>query len=240
MGTTLSDRYVQHVEASISKARLGQSKLLPLHMHIDGMSSYKNRHLFNNLLSLTQEGRKTRYLEVGSWKGSTFCSAIFSNEIEATSIENFSEFTTTSFCGQHAVHPQEAFHRNLSETLGRSSPRPVVSTIQRDSFQVAPSSLDGPFDVYFYDGEHSFDSHVKAFTHFDRCLAHTFITVVDDYQQTPGHPVYEATKKAFAELGYAVAKDWFLFEPTGDTVQGAMAGWWNGLYVAVVSTSIPF
>jgi len=231
--TTIQERYVQHVETSVARARLLQSKLLPFQLEIDGMSSYKNRHLLNNLMSLQLEGRKLRYLEVGSWKGSTFCASIFNNDIEATSIENFSEFTSTSFIGEY-VHPREAFHRNLNTTVTLSNPRPIVITVQRDSFATDPTSLGAPFDVYFYDGEHSYDSHVKAYTHFHPCLADTFITLVDDYQEKPGNPPFEATKHAFDRLGFSVIKSWYLFEETHDTVQGAMAGWWNGLYVAVV------
>lgn len=229
------EEYVQHVERSIALAKARVSRLSQFQLEIDGMSSYKNRHLFNNLCSIKLP-YQLRYLEIGSWKGSTFCSAICNNDIDATSIENFSEFTTTTFKGEF-LHPKVSFHQNLNRTLETSAVKSKVTTIEKDSFSVDVKSL-GLFDIYFYDGEHSIENHEKAFTYFNPCLQDVFITVVDDYQQTPGHPVYEATKKAFADLKYNVVKDWYLYEPTGDTVQGAMNGWWNGLYIAVVKKNV--
>lgn len=232
---TIEENYVEHVERSIALAKKHVSRLSKFQLEIDGMSSYKNRHLFNNLCAPCQPDI-FRYLEIGSWKGSTFCAAIFNNDVDATSIENFSEFIDTSFKGER-VHPKFAFKRNLDDTLINSISTPKITLIEKDSFSVDVNSL-GKFDIYFYDGEHSFDNHVKAFTYFNPCLKDVFITVVDDYQQTPGHPVYEATKKAFADLKYNVVKDWYLYEPTGSTVQGAMDGWWNGLYIAVVRKNV--
>lgn len=42
----------------------------------DRMSSPKVRHLLNNLCSLPS----TSYLEIGTWKGSTWISALFQNQ----------------------------------------------------------------------------------------------------------------------------------------------------------------
>lgn len=234
--------YINHIEQSINNARLLKSSLLPFHLRIDGMSSDKNRHLFNNLLSMKppyNPARKVRYLEIGSWKGSTFCASIFNNNIEAFSIENYSEFLDASFKGQHDIHPKDAFTLNLAKTEALSKINSEIYLIRDDCFSIDIFEPDiGLFDVYFYDGEHSFESHKKAFTHFNDCLQDTFIAVVDDIQEKPGQPVYEATKEAFAELKYTVVKEWYLNESINHTIEEAMNGWWNGLYIAVIKKNI--
>lgn len=56
---------------------------------MDGMSGYKYRKFINLLISKIDN---PRYLEIGSWKGSTLCSAISNNVVSATAIENWSQF----------------------------------------------------------------------------------------------------------------------------------------------------
>lgn len=226
---SISSQYVSHVEESIRRAQIHESSILPSVLEIDGMSSSKMRHLMNNLLRLPSS-RRVRYLEVGSWKGSTFCSAIANNDIDATSIDNFSQFTDVSFKGENE-HPKVAFHRNLSQTLTLSNPRAKVDVIQADSFTVNTALL-GQFDVYFYDGEHSFDSQYRAFTYFNPCISDTCIIVVDDCNDE--NAAREMTKKGLAESGRHIVKDWLLFGGN-QPLSTAFAEWWNGVYIAVVT-----
>ena len=67
---------IQHVERSIILASLGVSNLSKDIFYLDGMSSPKVRALLNNLC----DKKGTRYLEIGSWKGSTLISALYGNE----------------------------------------------------------------------------------------------------------------------------------------------------------------
>ena len=66
------EKLVEHVRSSILNARSGLSKLLayPEVLELDGMSDDSVRHFLNNINSATG----TRYIEVGSWRGSTFAS----------------------------------------------------------------------------------------------------------------------------------------------------------------------
>jgi hypothetical protein len=56
---------------------------------IDGMSGTKYRFFINSLVRGLPDAR---YLEVGSWAGSTLCSAIHGNKVLAVAIDNWSEF----------------------------------------------------------------------------------------------------------------------------------------------------
>ena len=75
-----AQRIVEHVRRAIANAREGLSKLAsPPHaavLELEGMSNAHNRHLLNNLCAAVG----ARYLEVGTWKGSTLVSAVAGNE----------------------------------------------------------------------------------------------------------------------------------------------------------------
>jgi hypothetical protein len=68
----------------------------------------------------------------------------------------------------------------------------------------------------------------KAFTQFDRVLTDPFIAIVDDWNWKR---VRTGTRRAFADLRYDVLAMWNLNSP-GNC---AVSGWWNGLFLAVIS-----
>lgn len=226
--------YCDHVEWSILMAEKRQSALTDFHFAVEGMSSVKGRHLLNNLGSFRVLNRRARYLEIGSWKGSTLCAATFSNDIEALAIDDFSQFATTTF-GRDNRHPRDAVAQNLALNRAFSKPRFDAAIIDGDCFKRDPATL-GAFDLYLYDGEHTFDAHYKAFTHFAPALQDTFITVVDDYRFLPEDGTHQATEKAFADLGWTNVKTWFLYDELDGSMEAKqLDGWWNGLRVSVVS-----
>jgi len=239
MSTKTIQRYHRMAEHSIQLAMIGQSKLTSFHLGVEGMSSMKGRHMLNNLLGLKvwrdHAAVRTRYLEVGSWRGSTLCAATFSNDVEAVAIENFAQFNDLSF-GRDRRPIRESLMSNLQISRAFSKPQFDVSVIDRDCFTVDARQLGTPFDVYLYDGEHTYDAQYKAFTHFAPALADTFIAVVDDYRNLPEDGVHQATQQAFKDLGWKVEKEWFLWDACDGTDMGRQKdGWWNGVYVAVVS-----
>ena len=56
---------------------------------MSGMSGKKYRYFINNFVSLTDN---PRYLEIGSWTGSTVCSALYGNTAKAVCIDNWITF----------------------------------------------------------------------------------------------------------------------------------------------------
>ena len=83
-------------------------------------------------------------------------------------------------------------------------------------------------NVYFYDGDHSFEAQKSAFTYFNDIFADTFIAIVDDYNR---EHVRQGTMAGFQELNYQVLFDVFL--PA--SFDGDKKQWWDGLYVAVIA-----
>ena len=53
------------------------------------MSGRRYRLFVNAFLSGLQDAR---YLEIGAWAGSTFCSAIYGHAVRAVAIDDWSEF----------------------------------------------------------------------------------------------------------------------------------------------------
>jgi hypothetical protein len=56
---------------------------------IDGMSGQKYRTFINNLVGSYPDAR---YLEIGSWGGSTATAALYGNSVKALCIDNWSQF----------------------------------------------------------------------------------------------------------------------------------------------------
>jgi hypothetical protein len=203
---------------------------------MEGMSGLKFRHTLNKMMELAGVEESVNYLEIGSWKGSTFCSAVYGNNINAISIDNFSEFQTTNLGGNSTFATSaEQFAYNVRSTAYWSPKANTrITCVNQDSFTVDPLKLPFKSDVYFYDGEHSYDSQYRAFTHFNTALKDTFITIVDDYIPVDSNDPHRATQTAFKDLGYTMVKDWYLKEGDSNNLDDAKKYWWNGVYIAVV------
>ena len=153
---------VSHVKECFEKADKYQSKLEQVILSIDGMSGKKTRHLYNNLVSMED----ARYLEIGVWKGSTLCSAMFKNEARCVGVDNWSEFGG----------PKKFFQERFDLYKGEND----ATFIESDCWEIDPDTL-GKFNIYTYDGEHTEESHYKALSHFFVCLDDKFIFIVDDW-----------------------------------------------------------
>ena len=131
---------------------------------MSGMSGRKYRRLINRMISLS---RAPRYLEVGSWAGSTACSAIHGNRVEMTCIDNWSEFGG----------PKDVF---LANVAAASNAGVVFSFIESD-FRKVDFSAIGRFNVYLFDGPHSRQDQYDGVRLAQPALADTFVLIVDDW-----------------------------------------------------------
>jgi hypothetical protein len=182
-------------------------------LNIDGMSSPKVRHFFNNLIHGI--GEDARYLEVGLWKGSTFISALYNNNYRyAVGIENFSQWNETS---------RDECLINLKDFLGAPN---LKTELIEDRFEDVV--IDKKFNVFFYDGYHSTEAHEYAFDIANKNLDDSFVMIVDDWNW---EGVRVGTWKAINKLHYTLPRFWELYAQSG---RGDLENWWNGLFVAVV------
>ena len=76
-------RHVDAVRDALADALEYRGRLPSDVLEIEGMSGKKYRFFINNLIARLGQGERASYLDVGSWKGSTFCSAICGNNAKA-------------------------------------------------------------------------------------------------------------------------------------------------------------
>ena len=194
---------------SIENARLRKSKLPNEILSISGMSTHENRHLLNALLSFGN----LSYLEVGCWRGSTCCSAIYNNDIKlALLIDNFSELQDL---WKTDISVRDELFQNLKE-YGKN-----YEFLDQDFFDVNLLKY-GKFDVYFYDGFHSYESQLKALPYALDSLNDTFVFIVDDYSWDA---VKAGTKDSIKNLEDKIE---LIYE---EELIGPE--WWNGLYIGL-------
>lgn len=202
---------VERVETAFNNAENGISKITYDLIHMDGMSGTKTRHFYNNLLNKED----SRYLEIGTWKGSSVCSAMCGNKAQVVCIDNWSEF-----CG-----PKDEFLINFNKYKGENN----AVFIEQNCFTVDTNNLP-KFNIYMYDGEHSKNSHYNALIHYYNSLDDTFIFIVDDWNWPD---VRDGTLESFKQLNLSI-----LYEKEIRTIfnntDRPEPTWWNGIYVAIL------
>lgn len=210
---TVVTELIAHVNWAIHEADQLQSRITPDVLAAEGMSSPRVRHLLNNLCARPH----TRYLEVGVWRGATFCAALCGNgrTIEsAVAVDDFSEFRGCP----------DAFRQTCELCLPDANPAWML--YQSDFRKVARSKAEQP-TVYFYDGDHQRQSQCDALMHFWLGLSDPCILVVDDWQWKD---VLAGTMDGLGALNAVLHRSWTLKSPRYEDADT----WWNGVFVAVV------
>lgn len=211
MPTTYQDFLIEHVKQSIEKAKLEKSNLTYEILSLEGLSSDKIRHLINNICSIPH----AHYLEIGTWKGATFISALYKNRLSSgTAIDNWKQFTGT----------KDDFEKNAQNFLDKNS----YTAHEANCFNFDLKKIQNKIDIYFYDANHTKKDQKNAFTYYDSVFNNTFIAIVDNYNWIQ---VQEGTQEAFKELNYNILFEQFL----ASTKRADKDGWWTGIYVAVIS-----
>jgi len=211
----MDNKYRTLVRTAFQNAEKGVSKISEEIINMEGMSGTKTRHFYNNLLNTDD----ARYLEIGTWKGSSVCSAMYKNTAKVLCIDNWSLYGG----------PKTEFLENFEKFKGNND----ASFIEDDCFKVDVSALP-KFNIYMYDGDHSYDSQYKALSHYYDCLDETFIFIVDDWNWWM---VRDGTFDAIQKLNLKVLyeKEIRLTWNEDHTPQPlASQTWHNGIYVAIL------
>lgn len=209
------EKYINLIKIAFSNAENNISKISNDIINMDGMTGTKTRHFYNNLLNTDD----ARYLEIGTWKGSSVCSAMYGNKAKITCIDNWSEFGG----------PKNEFLENFTKYKGDN----IAYFIESDCYKL-DVSLFPKYNIYMYDGNHSNESHYKALLHYYNCLDDIFIFIVDDWNW---EDVRNGTINSINKLNLKI-----LFEKeirmTWDNSHTPAPlcnqTWWNGIYVAVL------
>ena len=167
------------------------------------------------------------YLEVGVYKGSTMISMLRGNEHNfkyVLGIDNFAEFDPD---GKNFA----ALRNNVATHLTDLN----VEFLEKSCWDVTEADVNGAsssprlFNIYFYDGPHDEEDHVKAVVEYAKYLSDEAIFIVDDYNQDR---VRAGTKKGLEVIGedFEVTKQWEILSRWNGDVEG----WWDGLGVFVL------
>jgi len=206
--TSLFLELKQHVKTAFEKAEKNESKITDEILNIHGMTGKKTRHFYNNLLNKDD----IRYLEIGTWKGSSVCSAMYGNKAKVVCIDDWSEY------GNH----RDEFLNNFNIYKGENDAR----FIEQDCYKVDISELL-KFNIYMYDGNHTKDCHYKALIHYYDCLDDIFIFIVDDWNW---EDVRNGTYESIKQLNLTTLYEKEIYTPGNCTYDT----WWNGIYVAIL------
>lgn len=227
------DPYVKHVHDSFNLANRFSSNVNSEICAMEGYSGWKTRHLYNNICKLVvSPDRKTEFLEVGSWKGSTIVASLFGNEssTHGTCIDNWSEFGG----------PVDEFKANLQ----KFNVNPTV--IEGDFFKWDPASLGHKVDIYLFDGTHTYDNHYRGMTHMWPALNDKCIIIVDDWNWSY---VRDGTLDAIRDMNCKIIEKFEVTHTNDDshtpmyqipgknggvTLSHAYTEFWNGCVVFVI------
>jgi hypothetical protein len=211
----MEQTYRNIIDTAFENAENNFSKITQEILDIDGMSGKKTRHFYNNLLN-TEDAR---YLEIGTWKGSSVCSAMCNNKAKVVCIDNWSEFGG----------PKEDFLVNFEKFRGEND----ATFIESDCYLVDVLTLP-KFNIYMYDGNHTNESHYRALMHYYDCLDDMFIFIVDDWNwEDVRNGTINSIKKLNLKVLYQreIRLTWdnsHTSRPYADNT------WWNGIYVAIL------
>jgi hypothetical protein len=183
------------------------------------MTGTKTRHIYNNLLNTDD----ARYLEIGTWKGSSVCSAMYENNATVLCIDNWSQFGG----------PKDEFLINFNKFKGSNN----ATFIEMDCYKVDITTLS-KFNIYMYDGNHTKENHYNALFHYYNCLDDIFIFIVDDWNWDH---VRNGTNESISKLNLKILyeKEIRLTTDNSHTLQPlAATTWHNGIYVALLQKII--
>jgi Methyltransferase domain len=215
---TSASPLVVSLQAAFNLALAGGSGLNPAVLEMDGMSGKRYRMLINNLIHGLHD---PRYLEIGTWAGSTLCSAINNNSVRATAIDNWSEFGG----------PKAQFLSNLERF---QTPKAKVSFLETDFRSVDYTQL-GRFNAYMFDGPHTAADQFDGIALVQPALDDEFILIVDDWNHTPAR---EGTLQALHKLNLSIVHCYEIrttLDGSHPTVARQASDWHNGYLIAVVA-----
>jgi hypothetical protein len=193
-------------------------------LNYTGYTGTKTRHFYNNICNIGSESglvQDVRYLEIGTWTGSSSIAAIYGNSINALFIDNWSQFN-----GNVNI---------FTDVMERFKGNNKYYLIESDCWKVNINNI-GKFNVYLYDGGHTEHDHFMALDYYIDNMESEFIYIVDDWSWAE---VREGTMRGIREnnleIKYEYSKILSDEEVSGMPNHKGKSGWWNGIGIFVLS-----
>jgi hypothetical protein len=222
---------VHHVCDSLLNARKGISKInLETQegkelIEYEGYTGTRTRHFYNNICC-SDKLTGIKYLEIGTWNGSSSISAIYGNKLTALFIDNWCQFGGDP----------EIFKNNLFKYGNDDS---SYYLLEQDCWKVNLDELDvGPFNIYLFDGDHAELDHFESLRYYYPVLEDIFIFMVDDWNWPN---VRDGTMRAIDQLNLHVLfrHEEFVSEDELEKMPEHIGKktWWNGIGIFILSKS---
>ena len=225
--------YSKNLKNSFFKSLAMDTKLPDEIKFMPGMSGKKYRYLLNNLISLTED---PRYLEIGSWTGSTVCSALYGNAAKAVCIDNWITFPEEEQVRKffNTGNQKKTFEINTKKVI---TEKIDFQFIESDFRKVNFNKL-GKFNIYCYDALHDRKSQYDGITIAQPALDNIFTLIVDDWNLKE---VRNGTLNAFSDLDIRIISKIEIKTTQNNTMPKLLhshySEWHNGYFIAVCEKS---
>ena len=202
---------------AFGRTLMHDSKLPQEIRKIEGMSGQIYRSFINNLVETHADAR---YLEIGSWAGSTATAALYGNTVKCVCVDNWSQFGG----------PKEVFFANIERVRSEK----IDFTFIEDDFRNVNFGAIGSFNIFMFDGPHSEQDQYDGVMLAQQALDKSYILIVDDWNWTP---VRNGTFRALLSTSCAISF-WIEVRTTFDDTHANIAfqdsDWHNGYFIAVI------
>ena len=208
---------VTALREAYAQALTDETRLTETVLALEGMSGRRYRKFINALVGRIPAAR---YLEVGSWTGSTLCAAVHGNRARAFAIDNWSMFGG----------PIQQFLRNVADCDSAD----VDFNMLTEDFRAVDYARIGRFNVYLYDGPHSHADQYDGLRIAQPALDDEYVFVVDDWNWPQ---VREGTHAAIRDLRLEVLHAIEVrtsLDGTQPEVIRQFSDWHNGYWLSVL------
>ena len=205
------------IKKAFDDALSNQHNLDNFVLTLDGMSGYGYRKFINNLVRLTPDAR---HLEIGVWKGSTTCAAMWKNKCKVTAIDNWAEFGG----------PKLDFEKNIN--VSKNDDVEFVM-IEKDFRQVDYTNI-GKHNIYMFDGPHLAEDQYDGIALAQPALDDIYVQIVDDWN----HPYIQThTRQAINALGHTILSEITITTPHGSET-GFSSPWHCGYFISIIKKKL--
>ena len=217
------NRFITTVNQALEASLNEQSNCTPVTLDIEGLTSHKVKHFLNNVCNT----KDIRYLEVGTWHGATFCSALEGNSVQAITIDSWHTNDIKPMRevdGWQATdgNPLDIFRSNLDKIQGVNKISGFNQSVESVDLERVPHSVN----VVFYDGDHTYNSTKNFLDQFYPKFEETMILIVDDWNWPQ---IQSATKDHIQSKEYTVQLEKEILTKGEDPDD-----YWNGLGIFVL------
>jgi hypothetical protein len=214
-------KYIKIIEKSFNNSIENKNNLPEWILNMEGMSGISYRCFINYLIGHLND---PKYLEIGCWKGSTCCSAIYNNSAKVLCIDNWSEFGG----------PKNDFFYNVKKCIDENQNVLDFEFIEKDFKNINFNNI-GKYNIYMFDGPHEEQDHYDSLSIVKDSLEDEFIFICDDWNW---EEVRRGTKKSFKDSEIKILYSLTIFT----SLNGGMpiiensiqnSHWHNGYFIAI-------